>query len=567
MVDLVCGERINEEDYNSPLLLPSRDENDYHIKLVLGAEDDEGNPLHLAASMGNVEMCKKISGVDPLLIAKRNNASETPLFMAALHGHIKPFLWLYCGYMGIPGVSSTDIAHCIKRDNGDTILHCALEGGHIDVAIEIVLLYKSHLKEMVLMHNQNGLSPIHLLAVLPSAFQSTHIPTLPLVAQLLYYNRFQGFPDDYSFCASRWDAILNLLCVLAALLLLPLLVPEAGSTVVDTPLLIAAQNGITEMVEKILDYFPSNMSIVNEEGKNTVLIAAEKRQTTVYKILCENKNVDKSAFRQVDRDGNTSLHLAAKPEVNLNKRTTTMVEEYKWFEFVKNSLDFELREKYNNGGKTADDIFIDSYGDQVSRDREWLNQTSEACSVASTLVASMAFANVTVNFDEKNNFSLVALSLSLTSTISFLAILASRSESLKFWRYVPFMLHIAIFAMFGSIVSLWISLMLHDHSFKTYAILGLPIAILTIVSLPIFIGPTLMSMFTKVPSPSNKTTSAIHYRRPQKMETQQKNAGYGTDRRKKFRRKLLKAPKSGKLNKFDSIQTTTNTSSLSFKNF
>ncbi|KAI9110661.1 hypothetical protein K1719_018527 [Acacia pycnantha] len=102
MVDLVCGERINEQDNNSPLLLP------YDKKLVLGAEDDEGNtPLHLAASMGNVEICKKISGVDPFIIAKRNNDGETPLFMAALHGKRKPFLWLYYRYTGIPRVSST----------------------------------------------------------------------------------------------------------------------------------------------------------------------------------------------------------------------------------------------------------------------------------------------------------------------------------------------------------------------------------------------------------------------------------------------------------------------------
>ncbi|KAI9110669.1 hypothetical protein K1719_018535 [Acacia pycnantha] len=128
----------------------------------------------------------------------------------------------------------------------------------------------------------------------------------------------------------------------------------------------------------------------------------------------------------------------------------------------------------------------------------------------------MAFQNVAVNFDKKRNSSLVALSLSLTSTMSFLAILASRSESIKFWAFISFILHIAIFAMFGSIVSLWISLMLHDHSFKTYAILGSPIAYFAMAALSAFIGPTLMPMFNKVPSPSYKTTSAIRYRKPQK---------------------------------------------------
>ncbi|KAI9110513.1 hypothetical protein K1719_018379 [Acacia pycnantha] len=589
LLDLVCGKRINKQDNKSPSL-PSRDENDYHIKLVLGAKDDE----------------------DPFLTAERNNAGETPLFMAALHGKRETFLWLYYRYTGIPGVSSTGIPHCIKRDNDDTILHCALEGGYIDVAIEIVLLYKNHLKEMVRMRNKNGLSPIHFLAAIPSAFQSTHhIPTLPLVVQHLYYHFWSDkgtfalrvkekaqattkeelekrkrrrqtlldFLDSIQGSFSRntlsspffdfsLDLILFSLSVLAAYLLLPLIVldevffllrsfsekhvwsaqiveellqhaseedmsanslekdigkkiyansKQAGSIIVDTPLMIAAQNGRTEMVEKILEYFPSAMNAVNEEKKNTVLLAAEKRQTKAYKILCENKKVDKSAFRHVDKDGNTALHLAAKPEVNLNKRTTIMVEEYNWFEFVKNSLHSELREKYNNGGKTAEDIFIDSCNVLASRDREWLNETSRACSVVSTLVTSVALENVSSNFDKKNSL-ILALSLSLTSTISFLAILVSRSQSPTFFRYAFKILQVAMLAMFGSIFFVWINLMLHADSVKTYAILGSPIAILTIASLPMFIRPTLMSKFTKVPSPSNKITSPIRYRKPQKKE-------------------------------------------------
>lgn len=115
---------------------------------------------------------------------------------------------------------------------------------------------------------------------------------------------------------------------------------------------------------------------------------------------------------------------------------------------------------------------------------------------------------------ERNTPSIVALSLSLTSTICFLAILAFRSQSLNFWRYVPFMLQLAILTMFASIVALWTSLMLQGKSLTTYAILSTPIAILTIVSLPIFIGPALMSMFTKVPPRNRYITRAIRYQKP-----------------------------------------------------
>ncbi|KAI9110608.1 hypothetical protein K1719_018474 [Acacia pycnantha] len=38
--------------------------------------------------------------------------------------------------------------------------------------------------------------------------------------------------------------------------------------------------------------------------------------------------------------------------------------------FVKYSLHFKLWEKYNNEGKTAEDIFMDSHGEKKSKDRE-----------------------------------------------------------------------------------------------------------------------------------------------------------------------------------------------------
>ncbi|XP_054813148.1 uncharacterized protein LOC129313785 [Prosopis cineraria] len=620
MVDLVCGKRYDRANRSEPLL--SVDENEK--QLVLGAENDrKNNPLHLAASKGNAyKMCKKIGEADPSLIARRNIAGETPLFLAAFSGRKKAFLWLHYLYMDSHGVSSTDIAHCI-RDDEDTILHCSIAQGHLDVALEIVRLYE---KEMMLRRNKDGLSPLHLLATMPSAFESTDLLDRSFVSRLIYPWIFVEKKEratkkeevaslrepalcvkvlmkalfeccrDHARSSPMAQCVWFPLMVLGLMFLYPLSSLESSlfssetwlheirkmkekhtwsvqiieqilqnasndeistiitrapsqrpsssskrkednepvSIIVETPLMIAAKNGVIEMVDKILKKFPSTIKDVNDdEKKNIVLLAAEKRQIKVYQFLYENGNLDKSAFRQVDEDGNTALHLAAKLGVNLNWQTCTMIEEFKWFEFVKNSVPLDFWERHNNDGKIAEEIFGESYREQMTSDTEWLNKTSEACSVVSTLVASMAFSNVVDNFDKGNsnilinkfgfkafpNLSLVALSFSLTSTIFFLAILASRSHSLTFWKYVPFMLFLGISFMLSSIVSLWISLMLHDHSSTTnYLILGSPIAVLVLVSLPIFIGPTIRSMFTKFPSPNRITTSAIRYRRTRKKE-------------------------------------------------
>ncbi|GFZ04758.1 hypothetical protein Acr_17g0003300 [Actinidia rufa] len=57
-----------------------------HVAVSSGKEDKvknerENTPLHLAAALGNVRMCKIIADVDNGLIGVRNKENETPFFL------------------------------------------------------------------------------------------------------------------------------------------------------------------------------------------------------------------------------------------------------------------------------------------------------------------------------------------------------------------------------------------------------------------------------------------------------------------------------------------------------
>jgi len=80
----------------------------------------------------------------------------------------------------------------------------------------------------------------------------------------------------------------------------------------ETPVLIAAKNGVTEMVEKILEVYPIAVDDLDAKKKNIVLLAIENRQIYLYESLLRNKSLRESTFRKVDSEGNTALHLAAK---------------------------------------------------------------------------------------------------------------------------------------------------------------------------------------------------------------------------------------------------------------
>ncbi|KAI9070555.1 hypothetical protein K1719_047482 [Acacia pycnantha] len=153
-------------------------------KIFLGVENDrKDTPLHLAGAMGNDRICEKIGRTDPSLIASRNINGETPLFLAAFYGWRRSFLWLHYLYKQSHEVSSTDFALCIRDNHDNNILHCAIAGGHFDVAIEIVHLYKDHLMRP----NKEGLTPLFLLVAQRSAFKTAALLEVTSLLHPIYW--------------------------------------------------------------------------------------------------------------------------------------------------------------------------------------------------------------------------------------------------------------------------------------------------------------------------------------------------------------------------------------------
>ena len=97
-----------------------------HLRDVLSIENGDGNnPLHLAASLGSVSMCKCITDECKELLGRRNREGDTPLLRAVRYGKKEAFLWLYGMCEG-----NTATGYC-KNDDGKNVLHLAIEGGHM----------------------------------------------------------------------------------------------------------------------------------------------------------------------------------------------------------------------------------------------------------------------------------------------------------------------------------------------------------------------------------------------------------------------------------------------------
>ncbi|XP_058084569.1 uncharacterized protein LOC131232354 [Magnolia sinica] len=186
------------------------------LERILAIKNDRGNiALHLAATLGMVEICLCMARKVPELITSRNNDGETPLFLAVYHGRKETFMTLHSKCP-----NGDDISLC-RRADGNTILHCAIMGEYFDLAFIIIHKYPT----LINSHNEKGQSALHLMASHPSLFRSGRplgtfdsiiydcTPTDPFEEETLFNSTYLldsdrerecPLPQNYTAC---WDFI------------------------------------------------------------------------------------------------------------------------------------------------------------------------------------------------------------------------------------------------------------------------------------------------------------------------------------------------------------------------
>ncbi|XP_073005317.1 uncharacterized protein [Typha latifolia] len=305
-----------------------------------------------------------------------------------------------------------------------------------------------------------------------------------------------------------------------------------------TSCLVAAKNGITEMVEKILENFSVAVLDEDENEKNIILLAVEYRQSHIYKLMHERKIMKDSIFGKVDRKGNSALHLAAsfneKFPWNISGKALQMQWEIKWYKYVMQSMDLEFFATYNNKGETAQELFTTTHKNLVKEAGEWLLKTSESCSVVAALIAGVSFASAAtvpgglnqnsgdpilsghIPFQVFAFSALVALCFSVTSLIMFLTILTSRYQEQDFDRSLPAKLIFGLTSLFTSIAAMLVSFCAGDFfivekklkyaAFAIYGVMCLPVSFFAIAQFPLYVDLV-------------TATIAILPERTQKMQT------------------------------------------------
>lgn len=76
----------------------------------------------------------------------------------------------------------------------------------------------------------------------------------------------------------------------------------------NIPLFLATSHGILEIVEEILQVYPSAFEYRNEKGQNILHLAIMHRQSHIFDRVTQRETPKSRLVRQIDKNGYTILH-------------------------------------------------------------------------------------------------------------------------------------------------------------------------------------------------------------------------------------------------------------------
>ncbi|KAK2986179.1 LOW QUALITY PROTEIN: hypothetical protein RJ640_006214 [Escallonia rubra] len=232
------------------------------------------------------------------------------------------------------------------------------------------------------------------------------------------------------------------------------------------PLHKAIVVGTREVVEEILESFPSAVYSMNDMQQNLMHVAILERSENVYNLIYQFDSGD-IFIGATDTRMNNGLHLTGKlePQPKLNLRAS---------EVEKFARPIE-KERLNIEGKTPAMVFTEAHKKLVKDGEQWMKDTANSCTIVAALIVTVVFASaITVpggnNGDtglaiyiHKTAFVVFAISDALalfsstSSLLMFLSILTSRYGEQDFLYALPKRLIIGLVTLFLSIISMMIA--------------------------------------------------------------------------------------------------------------
>ncbi|CAL9081258.1 unnamed protein product [Musa textilis] len=404
------------------------------------------------------------------LIGEHNLKQETPLHKAAFYGHRDMFWCLVNEGQGSPYE---------RREDGATMLHCAIMGNAPGLALEIA----EHFPLLITSRNTMAVTPLQLMVTIPGLFRSqmvlgssesilynlsrrtrqleeikiTHRKALELIEYLV---RDPTYMEFYVLGRKQGDGGASAASFRERGERQDQLNAPAASTRRwnEPPLILGAQMGIPEFVSTILQVCPEAATYLDTRGRSVLQVAIEHGNREIVRTIREmsrgkNPVLPSWLLSRVDKGtGRTILHLASANAPEHNQDAIQMQDQLRWFETVRDMVPKELVYSRNAQEMTAEEIFTESHQALLKSCKVQLMETGRMCS---GLVAAVVFASsfsipgdkdpATGNpiyfgraaFKVFSHAYVFGLSCAATSLVLFLSLAMSPYKEQQFRRIIP----------------------------------------------------------------------------------------------------------------------------------
>ncbi|KAK9705409.1 hypothetical protein RND81_07G054600 [Saponaria officinalis] len=484
-------------------------------------------PLYKAALEGQWKEARTFIDENPeAFTTKITIASETALHIAVGTGKdIIPFVEKMVRKMSPEELALTD-------QNGDTVLFVAAMVGNLDAAKLLVNknpnLPNTSSKSDLPIHRaaQYGHKPMvqYLLQVTRSDIEpipfsgESGVKLLINVIIAEFYVSFGKF--------KRATKLMHRQSVeLAKLLRMEIMELDDAKahSLLQPPLHLAANLGVCEIIEDIVEAFPPAIWSSNEENHNVFQLAVTHSRENVFNLIFQMSEYRHLVTRYIDSQGNNILHLAGRlpssDRLNLvSGAALQMQRELQWFKAVEQVAHHALKTAKNIDGKNPAVVFTESHQNLVKEGEKWLKDTATSCTVAAALIATVVFAAaITIPGGNDQNdgtplffkpqqhvekafavfgvFDAVSLFSSVASILMFLSILTSRYSEADFHFALPNLLTIGLTMLFVSITSMMIAFSSalylvfgQGKPWRLFLVVGLamlPVSLFIILQLPL----------------------------------------------------------------------------------
>ena len=232
-------------------------------------DDKAFNVIHVSAQRGSLDILRFFVDGGYCNPDVTNASNRTPLYLSAQEGHLEIVEYL----LDSPSYQRPRVGLVDMPDsNGNTALHAACNGGHLNIVSTITGAYKS-LSIDIYAVNDNGQTPLHLAAA------NSHINT---VMSLL--SATTGTPTHQKLLTA---------------------VNCDGCSSLHS----ACQNGHYRMAMYLSEVYPGNVYSLNNKEEGLLHAAAQSGNEDLVRFLVESHGLDPDSQ---DKDGVTCLHIIAK---------------------------------------------------------------------------------------------------------------------------------------------------------------------------------------------------------------------------------------------------------------